>query len=261
MPESHPLSPDLRLAARLAVEVRHEKRLEKIVVACSAGPDGIDLAGAGRAWLGAWEAQHASQLRFAKRRDEFLLGRHVAKSALLEWLGAGTPAQFDVVPGAFQQPVVHGPVARPIGVTLAHSGGRAVAVAHELEHPIGVDLEVHDPARVSVIQSQVAATELPRENTLPVTERYFLIWAAKEALSKALRCGLTCPFTLLAVESAQVDANGICRGHFVNFGQYQFFAWMIGDCAFAVAAAKRAEFDPVLPALRHFTRQELARPQ
>jgi 4'-phosphopantetheinyl transferase len=215
----------------------------------------------GRAWLGTWEAQHASQLRFAKRRAEFLLGRHVAKSAVLEWLGTGTLAQFDIVPGTFQQPILHGSVARPLGVTLAHSGGRAVAVAHELGHPIGVDLEVHDPARVAVIQSQVAATELPREKTLPETELYFLIWAAKEALSKALRCGLTCPFALLAVENAQLDAAGICRGHFANFGQYRFFAWMVGDCAFAVAAARRAEFDPVLSALQQFTRQELTRPQ
>jgi 4'-phosphopantetheinyl transferase len=249
----------LPLAPHIAVSIRHEERNERLVFAGATRAAVTDLDRAGDGWLGPTEARHVAALKFPKRRDEYRLGRYVAKSAVAAWLGAPALSAIDIVPGAFQQPIVHAGVTEPVGVTLAHSGDLAVAIAHELGHPLGVDLELIDPARLDVVRSQVSAAELAKIDGQPLPEpaRAFLLWTAKEALSKALRCGLTCPFEILAINSATVDAEGVCSGMFVNFGQYRFHAWLVGGYAFAFVGAKRAEFEPALPELRRFTLSSL----
>lgn len=247
-----------RLAASCTLHLRHEGREERVTLACARAAElgVVDGPEPRPAWLGTEEARYAATLKFAKRRREFLLGRYAAKSALREWCEQGVErlGAFDIVAGAFQQPIVHGPTGRPVTVSLAHSGELAVALAHEQGHPMGVDLERHDPARVEVVRTQVATSELPADlGPLSESAAYFLLWSAKEALSKALRCGLTCPFEVLAAKEVRIDATGLCTGTFANFGQYQFFGWMLGDYTFAVAGSRNAEFTPGLPSLRAFT--------
>ena len=49
------------------------------------------------------------------------------------------------------------------------------------------------------------------------------IWTAKEAISKALRCGMTCPFQVF--EISQPDRCGYSvSGFFEKFRQYRFLA-------------------------------------
>lgn len=248
-------SSPLARAATLAFDVKHDARSERIVFGCATSERAVEVERAAAGWTGPEEARYLATLKFAKRRNEFLLGRFVAKSAVVAWLGRGQLCDFDIVAGAFQQPIVHGPASRPVGVTLAHSGELAVALAHEQGHPLGIDLERHDPARIEVVRTQVAAGELPSaRGQLSETEAYFVLWSAKEALSKALRCGLTCPFELLAITGARVGDDGVCAGTFANFGQYQFTGWMLGDYAFALVGSKNAGLATTTPALREFTR-------
>lgn len=244
----------LARAATLALHVKHGGRRERMVFGCATTERVAEIERGAATWLGPEEARSVATLKFAKRRNEFLLGRFAAKSAILDWIGHGALHEIDVAAGAFQQPVVHGPGNTPLGVTLAHSGDVAIALAHEQGHPLGIDLERHDPMRIEVVRTQVAPSELPADRGA-VTESatYFLLWSAKEALSKALRCGLTCPFELLATRGARVDGSGVCQGTFANFGQYQFVAWMLGDYAFAVVGSRDADLAAAAPSLREFT--------
>ena len=216
--------------------------------------------------LSAEEAAYHRRVPAEKRRREYLLGRYAAKSAIAAWLPPGGPdftadlAAIVIRPGAFQQPVVELPTPHAVGITLAHSGAGAFAIAHDPGHPIGLDFERHDPAHLAVLRSQVSPAELPPSGPGHETEamRHTLAWSVKEALSKALRCGLTCPFEILALDGLDLHPGGWCAGGFKNFGQYQFAAWPVGDHAFALVCAKHAQIAPVLPSLLDFTRKVLA---
>lgn len=251
---SRNLHPPLPPAAHLELVFGHSGRQERAVMAAAGGAAGGALEATADAWLSAVERERVARA-VAKRRREFMLGRYAAKSALAVWNHRDSLAAFTITAGAFEQPVVQGDGAAD--VTLAHTADAAVALAHERGHPMGVDLEAIDLARVEVLRTQVSAAELPAPAGALTgeTDRLFILWSAKEALSKALRCGLTCPFELLAAADARVDAAGVCAGTFANFGQYQFVAWLAGSRAFALVCSRNAELGPVLPTLVRFTRE------
>ena len=256
-------------AAHLAVAFAHEDRADRFVlsgITAASTPAGLEAHPG--AVLAPDEAAYHRRVPAEKRRRDYLLGRYAAKSAIAAWLPPGGPdlaanlAAIVIRPGAFLQPVVELASPHSVAVTLAHSGTGAFAIAHDAGHPLGIDFERHDPAHLAVLRSQVAAAELPPPGPGHESEsmRHTLAWSIKEALSKALRCGLTCPFEVLALDGLHVHPGGWCAGGFKNFGQYQFAAWTVGDNAFALACAKHAQIDPVLPSLLDFTRQVLAAP-
>ena len=69
------------------------------------------------------------------------------------------------------------------------------------------------------------------------------LWTAKEALSKALRCGLTCPVELLATEGAAFRGDAV-TGRFRNFGQYRFESVLAGPFAFSIVLPRSSSLSP-----------------
>ena len=63
------------------------------------------------------------------------------------------------------------------------------------------------------------------------------LWCLKEALSKALRCGLTVPLELLAVGSVEPHPIVLWAG-FANFAQYRGLSLVAGDLAAALVLPK-----------------------
>lgn len=173
-------------------------------------PVGLDAAEErfwlqGLAWLildpaerEAWQALGGA----ARRRTEWLLGRLAAKDAIREVLKAENgpsifPADIAIVPDdrgriapsglAFEG---RGPVP---AVSVAHTGGLAVAVAATGVRGIGIDVE-----RLRTLPEsfeEVAFGEEERALLQGVhgaerTERVLRLWCAKEAVGKALGTGL-----------------------------------------------------------------------
>jgi len=61
------------------------------------------------------------------------------------------------------------------------------------------------------------------------------VWTMKEALSKALRCGLTVPLNLLEVRAAVLQRDGSLRSEFSNFSQYKCQTWVVSPCVLSIA--------------------------
>jgi 4'-phosphopantetheinyl transferase len=159
----------------------------------------------------------------ARRRHGLLIGRYAAKCALAALRPDLDPRALAIRPGVLEQPVLSGARPENLGISLSHAGPVAIAVAFPEACPMGVDLEWIRPANVALLTRQTTAAErrlLADHLGGPEAERLTRLWCLKEALSKALRCGLTVPLDLLAVGSVEAGPAGL-GVTFAHFAQYR----------------------------------------
>jgi 4'-phosphopantetheinyl transferase len=193
------------------------------------------------------ELQSYRAMEFPRRRQSFLLGRYAAKRALGVLGGGADPRVSEVRPGVFGQPIVRGAGDPNPGISITHSNRLALALAHPAGHPMAIDIEESSPDRVEAIRSQMSALEI---GLIPVKRRnsapdWTLLWTAREALSKVLVCGLTCPMAVLAVDSLVKDPiAGSWGGTFRNFAQYRFASWVVEPVVVSIVLPRKTELSP-----------------
>jgi 4'-phosphopantetheinyl transferase len=182
-------------------------------------------------------------LKVERRQISYLLGRYTAKSALQKCVGSDfEPTLVPIVSGIFNQPVVHGVTARPLGVSISHSDRLVCSLAYPEEHPMAIDVEEIDEARTKVMMTQIGQDEAALAQSVCESPDVAatVVWTAKEALSKALRCGMTCPYELLEICKLEVG-DGFYTGRFRNFGQYKFQSWRMAQSVVTIVLPKRTE--------------------
>jgi 4'-phosphopantetheinyl transferase len=182
------------------------------------------------------ESLYFQSLEAERRKRSYLLGRCAAKRALVEYSDGLDPTAVEIAPGVFQYPVVQPALASPTGVSIAHSESVACAVAYSELHPLAIDVEDLVPDRSEIMRSQILPRELEMAGGAP--HACAMIWTAKEALSKILRTGMTCPYSLLAVKD--LDGRG---GAFENFGQYRFETWITETIAVSIVLPRNSRFE------------------
>jgi len=191
------------------------------------------------------ELEQLGRARSDKRRAEFVSGRHAAKRAICS-LACSTSwlPSLLIESGVFGQPVVRAEVAAQVGVSIAHSGDFAIALAFDSGHPMGVDLEMIDIRNESTMRAQLSARETARcdEQSVSQLEMSAHLWSAKEAVGKAMRSGLTVPSCLLEVSSIQLISCGY-RLEFAQLIQYAAVAVRMGDYSLAVGLPRRTRLD------------------
>jgi 4'-phosphopantetheinyl transferase len=151
----------------------------------------------GEAWLTAAEREVLARFRVPKRRGDWLLGRWVAKRALVLSGAAGSEEEVAILASASGAPeaFVLGHLAG-VALSLTHSHGIAVAALGPAGTRLGVDLEAIEERAPGFLgdwftpaeQAYVAAAG-EGERALAAT----LVWSAKECVMKALREGLRIP--------------------------------------------------------------------
>jgi phosphopantetheinyl transferase len=189
--------------------------------------------------LGRWSA-----LQFPIRRRSYLLGRRAAKAALAVCFPDFSPTSIEVASGVFGQPYIGAGSPVTAEISLAHAHDAAVALVCPAGHPAGVDLELIDPARASVARSSCSPSELNVVEPLglPEAEASFLLWSAREALGKALRCGLAVPFETLAVGSVE-GREGHYESLFAHFPPFKAHTWVLGDHVLSIVLPKKTTLD------------------
>lgn len=191
------------------------------------------------------EAALVTDRLHARRRHGLLVGRYAAKQALSRLHPEIDPRAFAVRPGVLEQPVVFGEGVRNLGISLSHAGPVALAVAFPEGCPMGIDVERVrvDAVPLLVSQSPQAEQRLAARLDGPEPERQMRLWCLKEALSKALRCGLTVPLEVLAVANVEPDPVGL-QVSFANFAQYRGLSVVAGDLAAALVLPKTVTLAP-----------------
>lgn len=176
------------------------------------------------------ELGYFSSLQFPRRQQSYLLGRLAAKLAAGDYLREPDLKRIEIYPGVFEQPLVKYLSDDVPGVSISHCEGRAVAVAFPAGHPMAIDVEKVDAARVATMKSQMTARELVWAQGGEAAEDSLcaLVWTAKEALSKVLRCGLMSPMEIMTLSELRRGEGGLWEGLFQNFAQYRIVSW-VGD--------------------------------
>jgi 4'-phosphopantetheinyl transferase len=139
------------------------------------------------------ERERAARFHFPKHRDCFIAGRGLLRKLLAAYLDRPAAAlRFEA--GPHGKPALAGAEAEAgLHFNLSHSGDRALYAVARRE--VGVDLERLD--RVVSYASVAERICTPREwaafQALPAArlpEAFFACWTRKEAIAKALGCGL-----------------------------------------------------------------------
>jgi 4'-phosphopantetheinyl transferase len=243
---------------RLALTLEGHDRIELVVFSCISSVD-LERPISPARVLSPNERQAYSQIRQPTRRQDYLIGRLAAKTAVAERINRKDLARISIEPGGFEQPVLRGSSAHGTSVTLAHSQSAALAIAYDSGHPFGVDIEhVARKERLALNHQRLPARTINRGCArLSRVELSYLIWTIREAMSKALLIGLTCSPTLFDIDTLEIRKDGACTGNFVLFKQHQFCAWIAGSFSVAVVCPKSTALQAHLRSMMRFTRANL----
>lgn len=120
---------------------------------------------------------HAGDSRIALRH---CLARHTGH----------TDFRFGTAPGG-KPYAVSDSLPTPLYFSLSHSGAYLALLFHE--HPVGVDLQLHTPRQTERLARRWFHPEeyAALANDFSDADRFFTLWAAKEAYGKYLGCGLS----------------------------------------------------------------------
>lgn len=164
---------------------------------------------AGDHWLSGPEQAHQSRLRFAKRREDWRLGRWTAKCALIAYhklIGrAVTAARYAIIANAkgAPEPYLDG-VPLPITISISHRDGCALVALAAGEVALGADLEKIEARTDTFIADYFTASEREMVRASAAADRDLvacLCWSAKESVLKALQVGLRADTRSVSVES------------------------------------------------------------
>ena len=171
----------------------------------------------GNDWLSESEILCLSRLRFAKRHDDWRLGRWTAKRAVA--LRSGLPAspqmlaKIEIRPAPSGAPTLffeNKPAAATI--SLSHRDGKAICAVTAAGLELGCDLELIEPHSDGFIVDYFTAEEQLAIAEAPAGDRFCLLallWSAKESALKALHAGLRLDTRQVIVRLLEAsDLNG-----------------------------------------------------
>ena len=168
-----------------------------------------------RRYVGAAESAAYGGAATLQRERDRLLGRIAAKDAVRALLfarghGPLYPVEVRIDADPAGRPVVHGPFAADVRVSLAHCEGIACALAAEGADP-GIDVEKIAPRGDAFAALAFADDELARVPAAARDEWITRMWAAKEAAGKARGTGLAGrpkDLRITNVEGERIMADG-----------------------------------------------------
>ncbi|MGB8768855.1 MAG: 4'-phosphopantetheinyl transferase superfamily protein [Candidatus Korobacteraceae bacterium] len=184
-------------------------------------------------WLSASEAASLNGMRFAKRRDDWRLGRWTAKRAVATYLIL--PSDRQILAGIEIRPMPSGApevfiANQPAAVTvsLTHRAGAAACAIASSGVALGCDLEVIEPRSEAFIADYFTAEEQQLIQRMSATERprlLALLWSGKESALKALRTGLRLDTRSVTVRLPQGESNGWTKDPALAFLSHDHSGW------------------------------------
>lgn len=199
------------------------------------------------------EFEHLKTLNYEKRQHDYLLGHLAAKKAASQYSHL-LPTEMYLESGFFLQPLLHSATNEKIQVSYSHTHHYAIAIAFPENYPMGIDLEKINIEKQTIISTQMTDDDKKWISTIQSDHQeknFTLFWTMKEALSKALRTGMTTPFEILSIENIKSSSNESWTSVFNNFKQYQALSFFIHDLACSIVFPKQVEIIIDIPSLKN----------
>lgn len=153
--------------------------------------------------LSAQERERAAAFRLPAPRRQFVVGRAALRTLLGRYLGL-TPAACGFALDANGKPSLQ--PASPLRFNVSHAGDFVlIAIANGMD--VGVDVEAHRHTDdlASLAASILCPADLERWRAASAVEgpaAFYRIWTCKEAVAKAIGCGLAMDFRKLRISLA-----------------------------------------------------------
>jgi 4'-phosphopantetheinyl transferase len=202
-------------------------------------------------YLHSKELYFFENLQHPLRQKTYLLGRYSAKQAIADYVGIYDKASMYIENGVFEQPVLHLPLQKSIQVSISHTNTWGGAIVFPEVHPMAIDLETICISKIDIIHTQLTETEKKLVTLSFEKEEYFLmlLWTAKEALSKVLKCGFMIAMELLEIESITQQEH-FYSIFFKNFHQYRVIAFTLDQTICSIVLPKNTELQLDILALQ-----------
>ena len=184
------------------------------------------------------ERQQLDAYHYKRRKESYYYGRVSGKIAVSDFLKLDFQ-EFYIDTGVFTQPVVCCPMKTNCQVSISHADRVSTSIAYDEKHPIGIDIEsMHSKNAATVMEY------LTTEEKKFLFDEYspLLFWTAKEALSKALKTGLTIPLNLLEINSIERGGD-FHHVTFKNFSQYKAIVFTFGENILSIAYPSRSQLN------------------
>jgi len=173
---------------------------------------------AGNDWLSVSECVCLNGLHFAKRRDDWRLGRWTAKCAVASFLNLPADAQglarIEICPATTGAPevfIANDPAA--VTISISHRSGAAICAVVASGVDLGCDQELIEARSEAFVADYFTDDEqglVARSSEAERSQLLTLLWSAKESALKALREGLRLDTRTVAVSPIEkaADLNG-----------------------------------------------------
>lgn len=193
-------------------------------------------------YLHSQELNYYETLTVEKRKKSYLLGRYSAKHAVSALVGEENPQNILIKQGFFNHPIVINTNNQNVQVSISHCDDIGAAVAFPEAIPMGIDIELLDPNKTNVLESQMTEKEKKLIKSFPYSYSAMLIllWTAKEALSKVLKTGMMTPFQVYEINYLTVKHSCIVSS-FKNFTQYKGISFNLGCYVCTIVHPKSTE--------------------
>jgi 4'-phosphopantetheinyl transferase len=164
------------------------------------------------------------KIKYQNRQHSYLLGRYCAKGAL-SCITQENPTNISIHNGVFHQPLVN---LTNLKVSITHTGALGGAISFNDSFPMAIDIEIFDPEKEKTVSPLLTPKERILISSSQSRSPMTMFWTIKEALSKAIHCGLSVPLDVL--EIATLKAHGqFYISTYKNFSQYQALSFFLTD--------------------------------
>jgi len=202
------------------------------------------LEGQDLSFLSPDDQKRFHSIRHDGRKLEFFLGRYLARNSVMELCSQmvkgnefGDPASVQFSTGVFKQVVILN--IPNIEVSISHSNDVIAAVASQVAHPLGVDIERVDETRSKAIDRYLTDAEL--SFSLDNHQLKTVLWTAKEAMSKILRVGMMVDFSFLETDVTRFSDTGqLTEGYFRHISQYRFQSFTTSSFVITIVFPKNS---------------------
>lgn len=196
-------------------------------------------------WFSDKERSYIASLRYAKRRQEYRASRISAKGAAKAFCGSDSVIDISVGSGVLWNPYITVSGHPNLGVSICHTADFSCAAVFDEAYICGIDAEQVNERHFRTLSE--CATEREKALLLSIDSdemmKLTLLWTIHEALSKALRTGLSLGMDYYEIsEIAPCGSCGCLAGKFALFTQFEFYSFISQKdrTAFSVAVPKNS---------------------